>query len=399
MVIRKIKPEENVASKMVESVAFVGGPTPEDFTEQVNNPMEHTEGYENIWAAFTDDNIMTSRVVINQLSVMFDGNSVPMGGVGGVASLPEYRTGGAVKKIMLEAMKEMKEKGQVFSYLYPFSHKYYRQFGYEICFERRCVTFELSLLRSLKPQGYLTFYQKGEDLKPYMDIYKKFISGFNLAVARDEKGFKNFMEKDPYTTRKYTYLWHNDGGEAKSYLTFTGEMIAPYEMKMQINELAWADSEGFIGMLSLLGRFDAQMKEAFWEVPPNADLHSVVAEPYELNINTHCGGMNRIIDVHKALELMKAPMGSGNIVISVSDSFLEWNNKTYEILWENERISVRESAKEPDANISVQTLVQLVCGYASACTAQLAGNLTILKNEDNFKKLFIKKNLFITDRF
>jgi predicted acetyltransferase len=399
MVIRKIKPEENVASKMIESVAFVGGPTPEDFTEQVKNPLEHTEGYENVWAAFTDDNVMTSRVVINQLCVMFDGNTVPMGGVGGVASLPEYRAGGSIKGIMLEAMKEMKERGQVFSYLYPFSHKYYRQFGYEICFERRCVTFELSLLRDLKPRGGLTFYQKGDDLKPYADIYKEFISGYNLAVARDEKGFKDFMEKDPYTTRKYTYLWRNDKNEAKSYLTFTGEMIAPYEMKMRINEFAWRDSEGFTGMLSLMGRFDSQMKEAFWEIPPNADLLSVVREPYELTLTSQCGGMNRIIDVQKAFELMKAPTGSGSVTVSVSDGFLEWNNKTYEITWENGKTSSRETSSEPDADISVQTLVQLVCGYASADTAQLAGHLTILKNEDNFKKLFTLKNLFITDRF
>lgn len=397
MIIRKINPEEFITAEMIETIAFVAT---SDFDEKLKNPTEHCEGCENVWAAFTDDNVMTSRMTVIPFTMMFDGNEVKMAGIGGVASLPEYRNAGGIRNIFTEVMKEMREKEQVFSYLYPFSHKYYRKFGYEMCYDRRAVKFPLSALKDRNPTGSLTFFKKDDDIKAYTNIYWQFINNKNLSIVRDEKGFKEFINKDPYKTRQYTYLWHNKEDEPKSYITFLGN---PREndlgTQMNIREFAWVDTEGLHGMLSCLGRFDAQYDEVFWEAPDIVDLYSIISEPYDLKVLLQCGGMNRIIDVKKALELIKAPCGEGRAVIAVTDLFLDWNNKSFEIIWGGGQLKVKEALTEPDVTVSVQTLVKLVCGYFTPNTAEMSGQLNIVKNKENLNKLFYKKSLYITDRF
>jgi len=396
LIIRKIKPEENVEANMIGTVAFANS---FDYTEKLKDPFKYADGYEIIWGAFTDDGVMTSCVEVFPYAVMFDGNIAKMAGVGGVASLPEYRAGGAIRHILAEAMRVMFADGQVFSYLYPFSYKYYRKFGYELCFNRYVVKLSPSSLRGLKPAGGLIFFKKDDDIAPYTDIYRRFISGFNLAIVRNDEDFSIFINKDPYISKQYTYLWHNDSGVLKSYITFTGARLTEWSSQMKINEFAWVDTEGLYGMLSLLGRFDVQYKEIYWEAPDIINPYSLLEEPYDMEISMQRGGMNRIINLEKALSLMKAPDGDGGVIISVTDSFLEWNNGTFEILWGGGKLNAAKTTSKPDIEVGVEVLVQLVCGYITPDIAETSGRLTIRKNRNNLNRLFYKKNLYITDRF
>ena len=61
--------------------------------------------------------------------VIFDGTG-KMGGSECPASGRKRKK--FIRNIFEYAMKEMYEDGYVFSYLYPFSHVYYRKFGYEL---------------------------------------------------------------------------------------------------------------------------------------------------------------------------------------------------------------------------------------------------------------------------
>ena len=63
--------------------------------------------------------------------MIFDGSEAKMGGS---AVSPHFRKKGKkyIRNIFEYAMNEMYEDGYIFSYLYPFSHVYYRKFGYEL---------------------------------------------------------------------------------------------------------------------------------------------------------------------------------------------------------------------------------------------------------------------------
>ncbi len=65
----------------------------------------------------------------------FDGQAVPMRGIGGVSTLPAYRRRGRCGLVWPPPCGNS-GSGAVFSYLYPFSTAFYSRFGYGLGCER-----------------------------------------------------------------------------------------------------------------------------------------------------------------------------------------------------------------------------------------------------------------------
>ena len=91
--------------------------------------------YEDFLGAFDDGGKLMAVAQCLPHFMWLDGVSVKCGSIGNIASLPEGRRGGIVRKIMKLLCDKMYEDGYVMSFLYPFSHPYYRKFGYELCNE------------------------------------------------------------------------------------------------------------------------------------------------------------------------------------------------------------------------------------------------------------------------
>ncbi|WP_338147597.1 GNAT family N-acetyltransferase, partial [Lysinibacillus fusiformis] len=56
--------------------------------------------------------------------------------MGFVATYPEYRQQGIIKRLMIEALQKMRDNGQTISVLAPFFVSFYRHFGWELFFEK-----------------------------------------------------------------------------------------------------------------------------------------------------------------------------------------------------------------------------------------------------------------------
>ena len=138
MIIRKTRPEEGKRVNTLFAIAF-------------EQPMENGPGEEpgvTNWGAFEEDT-MFSTFAVTDFTQFFDGNQVKMGGIGGVASLPQYRRAGGIRACFQKALPILYREGYVFSYLYPFSTAYYRKFGYESCVQRYLAVLDLRQLRPL----------------------------------------------------------------------------------------------------------------------------------------------------------------------------------------------------------------------------------------------------------
>jgi predicted acetyltransferase len=62
----------------------------------------------------------------------FAGRSIPMSGIFGVATLPEYRGGGVMRQVVSSVMREAHDRGTPITVLYPAVLGPYRSLGYEI---------------------------------------------------------------------------------------------------------------------------------------------------------------------------------------------------------------------------------------------------------------------------
>jgi predicted acetyltransferase len=380
---------------MIQNIAFMGS---HDYTEEIKNPAEHAEGHEAYWGAFADSGKMIACMEVLPYAMMFDGHRVKMAGIGGVASLPEFRRAGCVRQIFAESMKTMREEGYLFSYLYPFSHAFYRKFGYELCNTRNIVTFRTEDFKWRAPNGALEQFQKGGDVSEYMRVGERFSEEFNLSVIRDEKQFRNVIDKDPHSAGQYAYLWRGDDGEAGSYIIFSPEKKSD-EHVMALREFAWTDRKSLLGMLSALTMFSNPYALVKWDVPPTINPHALIPEASSIESRIECFGMNRVVDVQGALSLMKAPEGEGRAVISVSDEFLAWNSGMYALEWSSGSMSVIKTYAEADMRVSANRLVQLMCGFVTPEIALLSGTVDIDGDIRALNRLFPAKRLYITERF
>jgi predicted acetyltransferase len=331
-------------------------------------------------------------------TMMFDGHRVKMAGIGGVATLPEFRRAGSIRQIFAEGMKSMREEGYMFSYLYPFSHAFYRKFGYELCNTRNITTFKTEDFKWHAPDGSLEQFQKGGDVSEYMRVQERFSENFNLSVIRDEKLFRNVIDKDPHIDKQYAYLWRGGDDEAGSYIIFSPEKKGD-EHVMALREFAWVDKKSLFGMLSTFTMFTNPYALVKWDMPPTVNPYALIPESWEIESNIECFGMNRVVDVQGALSLMKAPEGEGRAVISVTDDFCTWNSGMYAIEWSDGLINVIKTYAEPDMRVSANRLVQLMCGFVTPEAALLSGIVEISGNIKTLNALFHAKLLYITERF
>ncbi|CAM5379893.1 GNAT family N-acetyltransferase OS=Lysinibacillus sphaericus OX=1421 GN=LS41612_07495 PE=4 SV=1 [Lysinibacillus sphaericus] len=82
--------------------------------------------------------------LILPLNMTIHGENYEMGGIGFVATYPEYRQQGIMKKLIIASLKEMRQNGQTISVLAPFSVSFYRYFGWELFFDKLQYTISQS---------------------------------------------------------------------------------------------------------------------------------------------------------------------------------------------------------------------------------------------------------------
>ena len=105
MIVRKIKPEELKRTKELFATAFEFTYDNKDsaikvYEDTVSSPKSREDDTPlNKYAAFEDDDkTMMSCLSVNSYEMNFDGNLTKMAGIGGVSSLPQYRSRGVICK-------------------------------------------------------------------------------------------------------------------------------------------------------------------------------------------------------------------------------------------------------------------------------------------------------------
>ena len=117
MPVRQIvKKEELLECGRIQSIAFVA---PWDRMEALKK-LDDPEIPRNTTLGFFDqEEKLTACLELPTYQARYQGKVIPITGVGGVASLPEHRKGGAVRRLFTYTLPWMRDQGAVFSCLYP----------------------------------------------------------------------------------------------------------------------------------------------------------------------------------------------------------------------------------------------------------------------------------------
>ena len=397
--IRRITKDEAIEADKVGVIAFNAR---HDFSKQ-EPPDPLDDPFDWTWAAFEDGRLV-SKIVEIPYVMRFDGHDANMSGIGGVSTLPEARRGGKIRRIFEALLAEAYDNGVVFSCLAPFSHAYYRMFGYELCCMRRELRVPVAEFEKIKPGGSHELILPGGDTSELQRIHSAYISDINHAIRRDtlsdDAMWRDYISRDPYSKGSYIYLWRDGGGEPRGYIKYQHRRVDDAS-NMEVREIAFVDRESLYAQLGLAGMLSAQIKDFIWEMPMFIDPTDFVDIAWVAKQNLIPRDMTRIVNVRTALELMRRPEGEGAYVIETEDPQIPENSGRWLVEFDPAGSVVSPTTKEADLACGLPALAQLVTGYRTLDSLLFSSRLSldVRGNEKLLRRVFTQRPQHVTEYF
>lgn len=391
MYARPIRPDEMYKIDLINSVAFESPwetPKP-DGKEGEPGPMR--------WWISGEGDDFYGCIGVLPAQVRFDGHIVGMSGVGGVATLPQYRRRGAIRACMNAALSDMRARGDVFSVLYPFSRAYYRQFGYGDGASVLAWTIPFTALSLPDAGGSVELLLPGSDLAPVREVYDACAKNWNLSFMEP-----HFLPKGEWMKNKrYLYLWRDENGTPAGAMAFTkadGVMDCRMEFGKE-NFLLFRDVRALTALLRFAKGFAADYRAIRFAVPQNVRVQSLIAEGNHAACEAYYNCMARLVNVPRALELCRTSAG-GSLTIAVTDEILPENGGTWRVDFNPDGPNaVTGTEAAPDIELSVSDLTQLLIGACTAADLPMMPGCTVRNPSAPFDKIFIPKASHILDLF
>lgn len=398
MEIRKLRAEELWRFRLINGVAFEGS---FDWkAEQEKSKTDKPDPDVDIWAA-VDGEGPCAGLAMSHFRARFDGHVVGLGGVGGVASLPAKRRGGWVRACLQAALEDLYAHGDVLSALYPFSTRYYEQFGYANGVESHLWHVPFDSLPGGDFGGTVRQLFPGDDTGPLLEIYNAFYEGCNLSAVRAEYD-KELREKDLLKEKRYVFLWEDGEGRPGAFCIVgrDGDELNARTDFGAHNALLFRDARGLQAILSFIRRSFAAYYKAFrFALPAWAGVAPLLAECAGLTRECFFNGMVRAVNVEKLLGLCRC-RGGGVLTLQVEDPLLEANRGVFQLAFqEGEPNRVARVEGGADICLGVGRLAALLCGVHGADDLRWMPDVRVLDPAAPFGMVFYRKPCHLTELF
>ncbi|MCU6712972.1 GNAT family N-acetyltransferase [Paenibacillus sp. J5C_2022] len=318
------------------------------------------------WAIFANDQL-AAQVTVLDLQTYVAGKVFSMGGVANVATWPEYRRRGYVAKLLVHAIQEMKKKGQLLSFLSPFSFSFYRKFGWETYTEHKLYTIETKQLPPRSP--YAGQMVREVDYAPLHSIYERYAVQYNGALQRSEHWWKyRIPQRKPGSVVTY----RNSDGDKQGYLIYEVR-----DRMMTVHELIYLKEEARRALWSFIAQHDSMIDRVQFRAPVDDLLADTLGDPrIKQEIVPHF--MARIVDAEAFISSYPFLQGKQvQCMIELHDEYAPWNTGKYEWSIDEEgngtlsRLSDEETMRTEGIALDIGALSAWLMGYRSG--RQLSG--------------------------
>ena len=393
--VRPATAEEMGAVGTLSGYAYGGafGDGPETKTATANRP-------EWTLCAFDGDRLASSFVTI-PFTARMNGRPMPYGGVSGVATDPEYRRRGLVRRLMTESTEAMRDRGQTIAGLWASQAAIYQRYGYAIGSFRRTYRIDAADIVFFDGDvghGDVRWLDPEAALATMKGLYIDFVAdrtgylhrssalwGFGVLDAPDEDGPVNVG------------VSYGSGGSPNGYVVYTlrADRVEnrARSQELVVRDLVWLDLDGYRSLWSYLARHDLVGRVSWTNAPVDDPAEELLAEPRLLHAQDEEGAWFRVIDVAPALEA-RGYCGPGHGTVEVvADELAPWNAGVYAIETDGNETTVERlrPGAEADATMSVKALSSLFVGMRSVRRLRSWGLLDV--HDDAVDRL---DNLFAT---
>ena len=337
------------------------GTKPPETPEQLKTREENLQ-----WVLLQEEDTgkISQHVMIVPHTIHFDGNLQKMGGIGGVASLPEFRYGGGVQQLLRWSLQLMKERGYIFSELAPFSFAFYRKCGWEWGFRWQELTIPMKDLECFKGDVGMFAPLEKKDRAEAIRVRNAHGARYNGAEWQDpDREDESFPPKN-----RTTYGVRNAEGALEGYASFQLE-----DNQLRCRDFFYLNHAAKRKLLHFFYRHNSQVSAVRITVPEGDTLPMLLGDAY-VPVRATAGMMVRVVDVPAALDAMRLEtQSSGSLVIQVLDETAPWNQGNWRVTAPGGRFrATRVDDREPDCVLTIQRLSQLVYGFLSGSDAAFA---------------------------
>lgn len=379
MFARKLQPSEYWRAGLNMAVAFESpfeyGKEREKAGTAEGNPLEDYYG------AFPGEGEPpVASIIMNKKQVRFDGHVVKMGGVGGVATLPAYRRGGAVRACMELSLRDLYQEGYALSHLYPFSTAYYRQFGFASAGKTLRWRVRLQDLKRLPHVGgSVRQLMPGDDLSVLTEIYNKAYGDVNFSCLRET--FDKGLEGDkPLAEKRWIFLWSDSQGVPGGFLIGsrvkdTLHCVTEFSGR---DGIFFTDAKALIGLLHFVHTaFMANFADIEFGIPDHIELAGLLPEISGIDYKPVLNGMARVVNAEMLLKLCRCK-GEGKLALRITDTIIPENNDTFLLDFAPGRENlVKRIGGSGDIELDVGNLAVLLGGCRGADSIAMTPDIKV----------------------
>lgn len=306
-----------------------------------------------------DGDTLVSQFAVYPLKMNIYDNIYMIGFITSVSTYPEYSGKGIMARLMKKSLIRMREKKQSLALLYPYSIPLYRKLGWEIISNKISYNIkDRQIPAKAKSAGFVR----------RVDWHNKDFMNLHTNFARRTHGclFRNYLAWEEY------WRWDDDDTVVGIYYSETdvplGYMV--YLIRndiMYIKEMIYLNREAQNGLWEYIRAHDSMIDEVrgntYFNEPVAFDMDDgdikELIRPYI---------MGRIVDIEMFFSQYRCDPLEQNVCISfeITDSVLEWNNRTFKVLFHDGRCSLTDSPASYSVAMSVATLTTLLLGYKTA---------------------------------
>ncbi len=379
MFARKLEPKEYWRAGLNMAVAFE---SPFEYGKELEKSQTARENpLEDYYGAFPGEGeAPVASVIMNKKQVRFDGHVLKMGGVGGVATLPAHRRGGAVRACMELALQDLYKEGCALSHLYPFSTAYYRQYGYAPAGKTLRWRVRLQDLKRLPDVGgTVRQLMPGDDLGVLAQLYAKAYGDTNFSCLREV--FDKDLEGDkPLSEKRWMFLWSDDDGVPGGFLIGsrvkdTLHCVTEFSGR---DGLIFADAKALVGLLRFVcTAFIANFADIEFGIPDHIDLSGLLPEISGMDCRPVLNGMARAVNAEMLLRLCSC-RGEGKLALGITDRIIPENNDTFLLDFAPGRENRVERTGGPaDIELDAGNLAVLLGGCRSADSIAMTPDIRV----------------------
>lgn len=395
MIVRKSTPGEARRINELFAICFE--------TPYSDCPAKLEQDSDTHWVALSEEGEIMSTFTVSDYLVRFDGHESKMGGIGGVATLPQYRRMGGIRGCFQSALPDMYRQGYDLSYLYPFSTGYYRKFGYECCCQLWQWQVDLSLLNPPKTAGSFRLVEKShpqtEAIRALDRLWEK---AYNLMVQHDETDYDWTITADPAVKQEFTYVCYDEAGLPNAYATFR-LANEPSGRNLSCSRFCFSGRSGFHTAMALFKSLSADHTYVKFKTPPIGGMQYLMPEwslgavKWEL-MASH--GMVRVIRAQQVLE-KAAYRGSGTVTLELHDPQIPENTGRFTVKFQDGKaLTVERTDNAPDAVLTIPAFSALIAGVCELSEADgYLNGLEIRNSAAPLSQVFYRKPIWIVDYF